>query len=169
MLSAASLVAMQLTLQFAEVRVEIAVLQLASDLGLLRLCPAAPHRVDPLARLGRDRQEDARSLFEFCRAARIPARASRFLLTIRPVLAELPRSGTHRPRNPLIPRPLIAGQRQRRSGCVIADELDRAGAPPDRRRYLAADPGRNAAGRERRHGTVGVGGGDHGHHADAAC
>src|SRR5680860_892754 len=42
---------MQLSRQRAEVRLLRAVLQVAGNLGLLRLRTAAPHRVDPLAHL----------------------------------------------------------------------------------------------------------------------
>ncbi len=39
--------------QRAEVRLVSPVLQVAGNLGLLRLRTAAPHRVDPLAQMGR--------------------------------------------------------------------------------------------------------------------
>ena len=45
------LVAVELLGQRCEVRLVSAVLQIAGNLGLLRLCTAAPHWVDPLARM----------------------------------------------------------------------------------------------------------------------
>src|SRR4029450_4357513 len=45
----------QLTPELVKVGVPGAVLQIASDLGLLGLCSAAPHSVDPLAQVNRVR------------------------------------------------------------------------------------------------------------------
>src|ERR1700754_101753 len=49
----------QLTLQSAEVGVQLLVLQPTGDLCLLGLGPAAPHRVDPLAQTGATSSLDA--------------------------------------------------------------------------------------------------------------
>jgi hypothetical protein len=56
-----AIIAMQLARERAEVRLVSPVLQVASDLRLLSLCSAAPHRVDPLSTWpGLSRRENER-------------------------------------------------------------------------------------------------------------
>src|SRR5690606_2810091 len=110
--------------QRTEVRLVSAVLQIAGNLGLLRLSSAAPHRVDPLAHLAGCYEATGRK--SSSRGATVPARRS------------FPQMGAHvdtmeSSRQPS--RALAEG-----SGAVGAGERDRAGSTLGRG-HLAGHPG----------------------------